>query len=310
MNRSPVVSICIPTYERPDILKETLYSIVNQNIDINLFEICISDDSRTNSTKNMIETCFGTYSNIQYVKEDPMDGYLNLLNALKMGKGSFLKLHNDYSVFNEGSLRTLISLVETENSESVIFFGLHNMRLPTGMTVCKTFDIFLNIITIWSTWSTSFGIWQKDFNKIMDSNFLPEKMFPHTSLLFSLNGKGKYIIDNSDYIKNIELNKKGGYNIPETFGIHYLNMIRELRYNKQITTKTYLKIKREILVFIGEWYFNVNYFKDKYTFSYDNWNEIIKKIWGVKGIVFIKTRYVVLFLKIKVKKIINSVNKI
>lgn len=50
------VSICIPTYNRPTLLKELLDSILSQTYPN--YEIIITDNSDTFETKELIEECY------------------------------------------------------------------------------------------------------------------------------------------------------------------------------------------------------------------------------------------------------------
>ena len=60
MEQQPLVSICIPTNNRVDIIRETVKSLLAQDADKNLYEICISDNSKTDETKILLENEFST----------------------------------------------------------------------------------------------------------------------------------------------------------------------------------------------------------------------------------------------------------
>lgn len=121
MISKPVLSICIPTNNRVEIMRETLHSIFKQRVNTDLFEVCISDNSKTDETRLLIEKEFNDIPNLVYNKSD-CEGFLNSMEALKLGQGQLLKLHNDYSKFNLGALMRMIRIVETyKNTDSVIF---------------------------------------------------------------------------------------------------------------------------------------------------------------------------------------------
>ena len=82
MLKKTIVSICIPTNNRAEIIKETLDSIFLQNIDENLYEVCISDGSFNDKTKKIVETYLKKYRNIKYRKSN-FANYYNLIEALK-----------------------------------------------------------------------------------------------------------------------------------------------------------------------------------------------------------------------------------
>lgn len=300
----PIVSICIPTNGRVNILRNTLISIFSQDVDISLYEVCISDNSQTDETKDLINNEFSVYSNLRYLKSNCI-GFMNSIEALQMGQGAFLKLHNNYTKFNDNTLNIFISSINNLlGSNSFIFYSFGYLDNNKTNSV-KSFNTFMSKITFYSTWSTSFGIWKSDFDILSKTTSFNE-MFPHTSLLFNCTDKHKYIIDNVCYFTNQDVGRKGGYNLPVTFGKVYLDMVKTLHNNKAITKNTYNKISRELYFFIIEWYFNTKYWPEKYCFDFTDWVNVIKKNWGVLGIInlhlYYNIRKLIVWLKQRAKK--------
>lgn len=302
---SPIVSICIPTYGRIQIMKNTIDSIYNQEVDNSLFEVCISDNSPTDETKEMLETYFKDKTNLIYNKSI-CEGYYNSIEALKLGKGKFLKLHNNYTMFRSEMLETFIKMIDGYlEQDCVIFNTFGAIEQLNNVGIYSSFNEFINCITYFSTWSTSFGIWKKDFDLICDSIDF-DTMFPHTSLLFSQTNKEKYIVDNTLYFDNQDVGKKGGYNLPETFGNRYLGMVQKLYQQKFIFDKTYSNIKFGILDFIAQWYLKVRIHPEKYTFSFDNWEKIIFDLYGNEGNEYILSYYKKHRMKSLIKKMLGK----
>ena len=54
-DKSPIISIITPTYNRADELEHLYISIIQQSIDLGILEFIISDDGSTDSTKSMVE---------------------------------------------------------------------------------------------------------------------------------------------------------------------------------------------------------------------------------------------------------------
>ncbi|RUT63328.1 hypothetical protein C1149_16050 [Clostridium botulinum] len=64
-NIFPLVSVLIPTYNRPEYFKEALESVINQTY--RNIEIIIGDDSTNDETENLIkENYLNNYDNIKY----------------------------------------------------------------------------------------------------------------------------------------------------------------------------------------------------------------------------------------------------
>ena len=68
-------------------------------------------------------------------------------------------------------------------------------------------------------------------------------MFPHTSVLFYLVQRERYVVDDFSYVTNLELKKKGGYNLINNFDNLYLTMVKKLLKESYITKATYKKIE-------------------------------------------------------------------
>lgn len=303
----PLLSICIPTYGRVEILHNTLNSIFSQSVNSDLYEICISDNSPTDETKVMLDSFFSDKTNIHYNKST-CEGYYNSIESLKLGRGKFLKLHNNYSKFNADVFRDFVNVISiNKEKKPVMFFSFGSVKLENKTNIYISFDDFMNEITYFSTWSTSFGIWKDDFDLLMAQDIELDKMFPHTSLLFALCNKESFFIDNSFYFDNQDVGKKGGYNLPETFGTRYIGLCEQLLIRNVISEYTFQKIKNGILDFISDWYFRVNFYPEKYCFSYDNWQRTIYNIYGRYGIKKIKNDFLLKFTKEILKNLMKKI---
>ena len=143
----------------------------------------------------------------------------------------------------------------------------------------------MDCITIQATWSSAFAIWKEDFDSITEKGIVPDTMYPHTSFLHRVTEKKRYVVDNYPYVQNIEPKKKGGYNLIDNFVRIYLTMVKnELSGPEMITQETYRKIEKDILAFCADWYYTTKENPDKYTFKFDNAEEIIKSVCGENAI--------------------------
>ena len=272
MEKQPILSICIPTYKREYLVDQLLQTIYAQNCDRSLFEVCITDNSDTDETKDLIENKYKSYENLHY-KKVFCKGFMNSTEALKYGNGLFIKLHNDYSMFKEGSLQKLIDQVKSNIEEKpLIFYSLRGKKVNQFYS---DFDSFMRDINYLSTWSTSFAIWKEDLDHILDEDINPNYMYPHTTIMFNEHYKKSFLVDDYVYFENVEPKKKGGYNLVDNFVRIYLTMVEEDLLNKgYITQKTYDIIEGRIIRFVASCYVNL---KDKsgYNFKFDDMKKLI-----------------------------------
>jgi len=305
----PILSICIPTNNRVDILRKTLNSIFEQEISTELFEVCVSDNSRTDETKTLIQEEFAHIPNLTY-NQSSCEGFLNSIEALRLGKGILLKLHNDYSMFNENALGRMIDIAITHaNERPLIFFSMGTLKIGDDIQKYKDFNTFLYSISYWSTWSSAFSVWKTDFDDFESKHIPVDHMFPHTSVLFYLVHKDKYLVDDFSYVTNLELKKKGGYNLIDNFNRIYLSMVHDLLERRYIEKNTYDKIETAIIKFSASWYSIVKIDK-RYSFTFSNKSQIIRQQSGLLGVVKFYSFYILYhminLIKMNVKRIIKA----
>lgn len=255
MNKKPYISICIPTYNRLEILKKTIESIYADLIDVNMedFEVIISDNEPNNSAKEIIQSF--NYDNLHYF-ESQSKGFLNSYDVLKFGSGLFLKLHNNYITLRSGTLKKLINEVKVNLETKPVIFFTNGLKQFGSMEKFEKFDSFMFKLSYFSSWSSGFGIWKDDFDKISKRIELNE-YFPHTSLLIAQAYKSSYLIDDLPYFKNQNVPNKGGYNIFEVFSLDYVSLLKDTYLKNEISKITFDKIKKDLLFD----YLSVRYFK-------------------------------------------------
>lgn len=255
MTKVPYISLCIPTFNRIDILKNTLDSIYSDlnGISIDDFEVIISDNEPGQTAKVLLNSY--QFKNLHY-HATSCEGFLNSFYALQYGKGKMLKLHNNYTQLKPGSLRYLIEEVKLNStSQSVIFYtdGLNGNRTILNF---DNFNQFMYELSYFSSWSTGFSIWREKLEKIKSSVHI-NNYFPQTSLLLALADSKKYVLNDLPLFSNQQIPKKGGYNIFRVFAVDFIRLIEEAYQQKKIELNTFRKIKRDLLTK----YLSIRYFK-------------------------------------------------
>lgn len=263
-NYTKLLSICIPTRNRNEVLIETLKSIYHENNISDKFEVIIYDTSDNLETKNSIKD-FSLHENITYTHQKDK-GYLNLIESLKLANGLYLKLHNDYSKLNSGAIEEMILFIEEHIANKPALFFTNGHFKNSQIETYFSFDTFIYKINYLSSWSTMFGIWKDDFDSIKNCKI--EKMFPHTSLLLELAYKDEFIINDYVFVINQQISNKGGYNLFYTFSVVFLNLLKEQVVKKNITYQTYSFIKKRLLKdFLVKWYSMTVILPNTYTFD-------------------------------------------
>jgi glycosyltransferase involved in cell wall biosynthesis len=298
----PILSICIPTYNRLDILRETIKSIYSDIDDINLFdfEVVISDNSKGHTTQSVVKEF--SYENLHYYITE-CDGFENSFYALSYGKGAFLKLNNNYTMFKKKTLKCILHEIKQlmPNHTQVIYTNGH--RGIGKEKLYHSFNEYMAGLSYFSSWSAGYGMWKEDFDRVKDTIVL-DKMFPQTSLLLTQYYKKDFAINDTKLFQDQHVSKKGGYNIFRVFSLDYVKLIKDAYEEGHISLATFNKIKNDLLYK----YLTVRYFKtviaklDK--FEYDNIKESITTYYSISQyykmmVLSMFTPIIVLLRKIK-----------
>lgn len=122
---TPLVSVIIPTYNRPSLLKETLESVVMQSFQN--FEIIVIDDGTPNSTNE--ELC-ALYQRTTYQKIENSGGPSKPRNTgIKLAKGKYIAFVDDDDLWLPEKLERQIAILEAHPD-----YGLVH-------TPCKVIDL-------------------------------------------------------------------------------------------------------------------------------------------------------------------------
>lgn len=255
-DNQPLISICIPTYNRPELLYNTIQSIYDsaENIDFSKFEVIISDNNPEYISEAVIKKF--NYSNLKYIKATCV-GFLNSYNSLKEGRALFLKLHNDYSMMKKGTMKLMIDEVSLGIKTNSVIYFTDGLREIGKRREYDSFNLFMNDLSYFSSWSSGFGIWKNDLDELNEKQNQLDKMFPQTTLLLFLNHSKRYVLNDLPVYYNQKISKKGGYNIFKVFLVDYISLIKESLRSGFITESTYDKIKNDLLFK----YLSVRYYK-------------------------------------------------
>ena len=112
-------SIFIPTYNRSQSLFLTLKSILSQVKDTDV-NIVISDNSRNDETKEMVNSFQGEYKYIRYYKNEENIGIdRNMLKVLDLCDSKYCLMMGDDDIFMEDAFNNIIKFIENKDYDFV-----------------------------------------------------------------------------------------------------------------------------------------------------------------------------------------------
>ena len=123
----PVVSILIPTYNRPKYFKIALESAINQTYPN--IEIIIGDDSTDNQTENLVNEYINKFENIKYYHNRKNLGQFdNDLKLINLASGEYINFLMDDDVFEKNKIATMMKYF-IEDSEGTLSVVSSNRKL-------------------------------------------------------------------------------------------------------------------------------------------------------------------------------------
>jgi abequosyltransferase len=298
-----LLSICIPTYNRGEILNKTIASYLADPAFDDRVEIVISDNCSTDNTEELVKVYLGQYSNLRYNKlPENIGPDLNMNASLSKGSGLYLKLMNDTVSMKPGMLKTMLDILSMNKIEMKPVFFFQNIGFLHSYEIvhCSNLDDLVSNASFWITWIANFGTWHKDFDMLSDRNRMVHLQFPHTDWMIRIVNKSTdSILHFGDYYSVAELNLKGGYNVFQTFGINYLTLYEEYLKSGKLRNSIFNREKYRLFrYFIMVWYKTLVISKnEKFVFEKKNANKILMKSFRYKpyfylGILLLKIRFI------------------
>ncbi len=123
-----LLSISIPTYNRPKYLKELLDNLCDQslktNIDINIF-----DNSDNNETKNLLNN-YSNYSNLNYFKNQKNIGYVNnQIKCIEKSASKYTAFLCDDDIYTKNAIDTIMKVIMSKNNYAFIALNYYSFKI-------------------------------------------------------------------------------------------------------------------------------------------------------------------------------------
>lgn len=304
-NNSILLSICIPTNGIVEWVVPVVDSIYAQGIDTSLFEVVITDNGATSDLMEAVKKY--KQDNFHYYKTTSK-GFTNQVDAFEKCNGQFCKMLNHRSIMLPGSLVELINLVKRYKDTKPILYCAEGNAKGGEFIECRNVDEFVRSLSYYVSWSAGTGVWRED---ILDVRRKPiDNSFPHTVFLFDLRKESRYVIWNKRYEEMIDDAGKGGYDLYDTFAVHFLNLIKGLLDSGRIRQKTFNIVKNDLFGFLTVLYKNEIILPTKHTFILKNIKKSMCKYYGINGYYWMVVKAYMLVpyncCVIRVKKVVKQ----
>lgn len=252
----PLVSICIPTYNRASQLQKTIDAIIVQKEFLEgQVEVIISDNASDDDTASIGEAYSNKFKLIKYYRNQENISNRNFPLALSRATGVLRKLNNDTMVLAPGALYMLCYLAEKyQKSKPVIF--LNNKNKGCGNETSMDFRNFVVKESYIVTWIAAFTIWGEDCEGIeTDIDGCELRLWQVRKLYEEAYRKNEVIVCDKKIGEVIDVPKKNiSYGLYQVFYLNYLNLLRPYKENGSLSEEDLEYLEKDLLYnFFTQW---------------------------------------------------------
>lgn len=265
------MSICIPTYNRADCLRQTLDSIVSQQEFLDgRVEVVISDNCSTDDTEQMGKEYASRFSSVVYHRN--AENVVDRNYPLVMGEGHGLlrKLNNDTATILPGGLAYLCEVAEKfADTKPVLFFSNEKEPEQSSERALCFRDFMLNR-SYNVTWIGSFSLWEDDCQGIAeDVDGCQLRLWQVQKLCELGSCKDAVAICDRKIIRGINPPKKNlSYGLWQVFYVNYFQIVDPYVERGVLKQEDRDFLERDLLFnFFTLWVANWELDKGKYRFS-------------------------------------------
>lgn len=225
----PLLSICVPTFNRASYLKECLDSIICQFDDKEVFEkteIVISDNASQDNTEALVEEYQKKFDNIRYFKNKENLGFdRNVDIVLTKGLGNFCWTLADDEKLKSGVLKYLLEIIKQYSQ--IAYIGMDRLKNNQEIEYFKSGNEFIKRGELPPGGYLSFNIFNKKFLPDNRERYY-DNLWLHYSLVLEIISNSPFIV-----IKNLLENSEVDFS--------FYSWVKERRRGHCFTTYRWLK---------------------------------------------------------------------
>lgn len=138
--KDPSVSVIIPTMDRPEMLERCINSVISgtyKNI-----EIIISDDSKSNESKLVVERLKKGFRRIKYVHNTERSISVAINKAIRQSRGELIFILDDDNEINKNCITELVSSITKSSNIGIVgplalYYSHRNIIMHAGVIRSK-----------------------------------------------------------------------------------------------------------------------------------------------------------------------------
>lgn len=251
----PLLSICIPTYNRVEYLKKSIESIICQDEFKNKqVEIVIADNASTDNTEIIIKPYAQKYENIFYYRNEKNINNDNFPFVLSKGNGILRRLCNDTLCFEVGALKYICDVIKKYEQTKPYICWLGKEGRPDIERV--KFREGIKTTSYWVTAIACFSIWDDECKEIETDTYGAELLLWQVRKTLELaSKKDDMLLINKALTSTQTVSKKNiSYGLYHVFFENYFTLLNPYFENGKLTEEDKEYLEKDLLLnFFPDW---------------------------------------------------------
>lgn len=249
-DKQPLLSICIPTWNRATFLRLSFDSFLEQMRSVNRqeIELFVSDNCSDDETQMVVKEYIQMGLPITYNRnEENIGAARNFIKCMQYASGKYIYLLGDDDILEDGALVYLLAAIRNKD------YGLIHIhefeKLTKELNVYVNPETFLSQISYWITFMSG-SIFRKDVVAQIDpSRYVGTHLLQIPFYIASALSRKENLIINKSILKaGLDSGNNGGYNFYEVFVKNYLNIWKINLDSGHISLSLYKAIKKDIYI--------------------------------------------------------------
>lgn len=245
-NKQPLLSICIPTYNRANLLDQSLARIIKEfnglenKADVEIF---VSDNQSPDNTPEIVEKYISNGLPIQYIRNTTnIGGDRNIIQCFRLAKGKYALVLGDDDFPIEGSLHKILNVLEQGD------YGVVNLQMypdkSAPFTLYENPQEFVVAVGYWFTFISGNIVNSKYISKIDLDKFIETSLLQVPLYMEAVFSEKRNVIVHERLLDfGIVATTNVGYNFFEVFVTNFLGIFKETMRQGFLSRMSYEKIK-------------------------------------------------------------------
>lgn len=246
----PLLSICIPTYNRSKYLKNSIESIICQQEFLDgRVEIVVSDNASEDDTYSAVKAYTDRYQNVFYHRNRENIRDRNFPMALSQAHGVLRRLCNDTLVFSPDALAGMCRVIKENREKRPFLCWANGCGQCEGELFASDFPGYIRCVSFYMTSLAFFSLWEEECADIQnDTDGCDLSLWQVRKGLEIAHRKNDILICNTCYTDTQVVEKKNiSYGLYKVFFENFFLLLAPYFGNNALTEEDREYLEKDLL---------------------------------------------------------------